>query len=95
MSPPHAELNAQNPMFSHIALTPGSPGDRSDDGRLEVHELLGMRIRGTLVFVSGCETGLGPAWSTSFRQGEDYTTLAQASICRSAFRRRDALAHRG
>ena len=76
----HAELNAQNPMFSHVALRMGASGDRADDGRLEVHELLGIRIRSTLVFLSGCETGVGAAWSTSFRQGEDYTTLAQAFL---------------
>jgi CHAT domain-containing protein len=32
------------------------------------------------VFLSGCETGLGAAWSTSFDRGEDYATLAQAFL---------------
>ena len=76
----HAELNTQNPMFSSIALTSTRPGDRSNDGRLEVHELLGMHVESSLVFLSGCETGLGAAWSTTFRRGEDFTTLAQAFL---------------
>jgi CHAT domain-containing protein/tetratricopeptide (TPR) repeat protein len=76
----HAEMNAQNPMFSQIALARGSSGDRADDGRLEVHEVLGMHIRSSLVFLSGCETGLGPSSSTTFRPGEDFTTLAQAFL---------------
>jgi CHAT domain-containing protein len=33
-----------------------------------------------LVFLSGCETGLGPAWSTSFARGDDYATLSQAFL---------------
>jgi CHAT domain-containing protein len=76
----HAELNVQNPMFSQIVLAPGSSSDRADDGRLEVHELLGMRVRSTLVFLSGCETGVGAAWSTTFRRGEDFATLGQAFL---------------
>ena len=76
----HAELNTQNPMFSSIALTSTGLGNRSDDGRLEVHELLGMHVRSSLVFLSGCETGVGAAWSSAFRQGEDFTTLAQAFL---------------
>ena len=72
----HGLMNSHNPMFSRIELSRGS-GNPSDDGRLEVHELLSMRIRAPLVFLSGCETGLGSAWSTEFARGEDYSTLAQ------------------
>jgi CHAT domain-containing protein len=59
------------------ALGTGDPGD---DGRLEVHELLGLHIDAKLVFLSGCETGLGAAGSTRFAQGEDYSSLAQAFL---------------
>ena len=76
----HGELNARSPMFSHVALAAGRRGDRHDDGRLEVHELLGLRVRSSLIFLSGCETGTGTAWSTSFSPGEDFTTLAQAFL---------------
>jgi CHAT domain-containing protein len=75
----HGVMNARSPMFSRMDLARGT-GEASDDGRFEVHELLGMRVRSPLVFLSGCETALGASWSTSFVRGEDFTTLAQAFL---------------
>lgn len=75
----HGLMNARNPMFSRIELARGA-GDPGDDGRLEVHELLGIHIDATLVFLSGCETGLGAGGSTRFAKGEDYSSLAQAFL---------------
>jgi CHAT domain-containing protein len=74
----HGELNARNPMFSWIEAAPAAR--RGEDGRLEVHEILGLRVRSPLVFLSGCETGLGTAGSTGFAQGEDFATLARAFL---------------
>jgi CHAT domain-containing protein len=76
----HGILNARSPMFSRVELAGGRRSQSDDDGRLEVHEILGLSIRSPLVFLSGCETGLGVAWSTGFVRGEDYTTLAQALL---------------
>ena len=76
----HATLNPTNPLFSRIDLHPAAAGPPDDDGRVEVHEVLGMRLSGSLVFLSGCETGLGAAWSSPFHPGEDYTTLMQAFL---------------
>jgi CHAT domain-containing protein len=76
----HATMNAASPLFSRVDLAPGSAGDESDDGRLEVHELLQLGIWSRLVYLSGCETGLGQTWSTSYRVGEDYSTLGQALL---------------
>ena len=45
-----------------------------------MHEILGLRVRSPLVFLSGCETGVGAAWSTGFAQGEDFATLARAFL---------------
>jgi len=75
----HGVMNARSPMFSRLELAPGA-GDAADDGRFEIHELLGLRVRSPLVFLSGCETALGTSWSTSFARGEDYATLAQAFL---------------
>jgi CHAT domain-containing protein len=72
-------MNSRNSLYSRIELTRGLGGPL-DDGRLEVHELLGIRIKAPLVFLSGCETGVGAAWSTQFTRGEDYATLAQAFL---------------
>jgi len=73
-------MNTDNPMFSSIELAPGSNGEPDDDGRLEVHELLGLKIDSELVFLSGCETGRGGSWATAFDRAEDYATLAQAFL---------------
>ena len=76
----HGILNVRNPMFSRLELARGAVDDPADDGRLEVHELLSLRIEAPLVFLSGCETGVGAAHSTAFAQGEDFATLAQAFL---------------
>ena len=78
----HATLNTRSPMFSRLELAVPAPDSLApgDDGRLEVHELLDLPIRSPLVFLSGCETGNGAAWSTSYMRGEDYTTLAAAFL---------------
>jgi CHAT domain-containing protein len=75
----HGSMNPDNPMFSRIELAPGAGGP-DDDGRLEVHELLGLRVASGLVFLSGCETGMGDSWTTMFDRADDYATLAQAIL---------------
>jgi CHAT domain-containing protein len=76
----HGVLNVQNPMFSMLELRPGVSESPTDDGRLEIHELIGERLQSPLVFLSGCETGVGAAWTTSFAQGEDYATMAKVFL---------------
>ncbi len=76
----HALMNARNPLFSRLELATNDDGASDDNGRLEVHELLGLRFQSPLVFLSGCETGLGASWSTQFETGQDYTTIAQALL---------------
>jgi hypothetical protein len=75
----HGSMNFLNPLFSHIELAPGS-GTLEDNGRFEVHELLDTPVRADLVFLSGCETGLGRAHTTQFARGEQHETLAQAFL---------------
>jgi CHAT domain-containing protein len=80
----HGVLNRQNPLFSRIDLArPRTPvGD--DDGRLEVHEVIGLTVQASLVFLSGCETGAGSTGVTGFDQGEDFATLSQAFLLAGA-----------
>lgn len=80
----HGVLNRINPLFTRIELIPGRGGSSADDGRLEVHEVLGLGIRSPLVFLSGCETGLGPGGSQRHAPGEDYATLAAAFLAAGA-----------
>ena len=76
----HGVLNRVNPLFSRLELSPGTARGSADDGRLEVHEMIGAHIRPELVFLSGCETGLGVAGSTAYAPGEDFTTLSQSFL---------------
>ena len=79
----HGTLNIQNPLFSRIELARSGRTEireSSNDGRLSVHEIIAMRTASPLVFLSGCETALGTAWSTDFAKGEDYATLSQALL---------------
>ena len=76
----HAVMNAASPMFSRIELSGEPTSPPADNGRLEVHELLGLRTSSPLVFLSGCETARGAAWTTPFETGEDFTTIGQALL---------------
>lgn len=51
----HADLREDDPSLSAIMLAPSS----TDDGRLDVQEILQMRINARLVVLSACETALG------------------------------------
>ena len=79
----HGEFNASNSMFSSVILAAGRGGS-DDDGRLEVHEVLDIAVRSALVFLSGCETGLGAAGTTAFDRTEDVVTLAEAFLLSGA-----------
>jgi len=76
----HGVLNRENPLFSRIELGGRGGPHGSDDGRLEIHEVLALRIGSPLVFLSGCETALGPGSAGQFAPGEDYQTLASAFL---------------
>ncbi|MFW6085321.1 MAG: CHAT domain-containing tetratricopeptide repeat protein, partial [Gemmatimonadota bacterium] len=78
----HAELNASNPLHSEIWLSApeAEASDHAADGRLRVSELLELSIRSPLVFLSGCETGLGTGWSSSYAPGEDFATLERSLL---------------
>jgi CHAT domain-containing protein len=77
----HGVLNAVNPMFSRVELAPPKRVTRSDDdGRLEIHELLGLTVRSPLVFLSGCETSAVQEWMNDPVRGTDHSSLAQALL---------------
>lgn len=76
----HGVMNPRNPMSSRIELSEPREKTPIDDGQLEVRELLSLAVGAPLVFLSGCETGLGPAWSSHYSRGQDFATLAQALL---------------
>jgi CHAT domain-containing protein len=69
-------LNKQNPLFSFVALAP----EGADDGRLEVHEVFGLRLAADLVVLSACQTGLGSGALTDVPAGDDWVGLARAFL---------------
>jgi CHAT domain-containing protein/tetratricopeptide (TPR) repeat protein len=75
----HAVLNTRNPLFSRVELRRSGPG-AAQDGRLELHEVLGLNVRSSVVVLSGCETGLPTEWSTDPLRPSGVTTLSQAFL---------------
>jgi CHAT domain-containing protein len=69
-------LNKDNPLFSFIELVPQD----GDDGRLEVHEVFGLRLRARLVVLSACQTALGAGALADVPPGDDWVGLVQAFL---------------
>ena len=76
----HGILNARNPMFSRFDLTRVDGRGSADDGRLEVHEVLQLRIHSPLVVLSGCETARAEDWSGDPLRPAGIATLSQAFL---------------
>lgn len=82
----HGSHNPQNPLFSRVVAGRDRGPGTGDDGRLEVHEILGLRTSSPLVFLSGCETGLSAAGQDPFSRGTDEGSLSQALLVAGAAR---------
>lgn len=80
----HGVFNARNPMFSRVELTRGGTPMGGGDGRLEVHEILGLAVRSPFVFFSGCETGASREWTRDALLGAGEMGLAQATLAAGA-----------
>lgn len=72
----HGFFDKVNPIFSGVDLEP----DSKDDGRLEVHEILRLRLRARLVTLSACETALGSGYFSEFPAGDDFVGLTRAFL---------------
>ena len=72
----HGYLDKLNPMFSGVELEP----DAKEDGRLEVHEILRLRLRARLVTLSACETALGSGYFSEVPPGDDFVGLTRAFL---------------
>ncbi|MFN0182147.1 MAG: CHAT domain-containing protein [Gemmatimonadales bacterium] len=80
----HGMLNARSPLFSRIDLARPVRSAASDDGRLEVHEILDLRVAADLVFLSGCETGARQEWLDDPIRGTADLSLTQALLSAGA-----------
>ena len=74
----HGSHNSQNPLFSQVTVAPESRSE--PDAVLSVHEIMTIPVRSPLVFLSGCETGLGGAGDGVFATQSDEGSLAQAFL---------------
>ncbi|HSF16314.1 MAG TPA: CHAT domain-containing protein [Vicinamibacteria bacterium] len=72
----HGYLNKRDPLLSGIDLEPGA----GEDGRLEVHEILELRLKAGLVTLSACETALGGGYFTEIPAGDDFVGLTRAFL---------------
>ena len=55
-------------------------GDSREDGRLEVHEILNMRLNARLVTLSACETALGSGYFAEVPAGDEFVGLTRAFL---------------
>ncbi len=72
----HGYFNRFNPLLSGLELEP----DNKEDGRLEVHEILGMRLAARLVVLSACDTALGGGYFSEVPSGDDIVGLTRAFL---------------
>ena len=72
----HGYFNKWNPLLSGLELEAGG----EEDGRLEVHEILGMRLNAELVTLSACDTALGSGYFTEVPPGDDLVGLTRAFL---------------
>jgi CHAT domain-containing protein len=54
--------------------------DQKEDGRLEVHEILRLRLNTNLVTLSACETALGSGYFAEVPAGDDFVGLTRAFL---------------
>lgn len=62
----HAEARLDNPIFAHLKLA---------DGQLTTQDVIGLDLRGSLVVLSGCETG-----RAAVRGGDELIGLSRAFL---------------
>jgi len=72
----HGYFNMRNPLFSGLELA----ADGNNDGRLEVHEILGLSLHAVLVTLSACETGMGSGYFYELPAGDEFIGLARAFL---------------
>ncbi len=72
----HGYFNRFNPLLSGLELEP----DGREDGRLEVHEILGLKLAARLVVLSACDTALGGGYFAEVPSGDDIVGLTRAFL---------------
>ena len=72
----HGYFNKLNPLLSGLVFEP----DETNDGRLEVHEIMGLRLKADLVTLSACDTAMGSGYFSDAPPGDDLVGLTRAFL---------------
>jgi CHAT domain-containing protein len=72
----HGYFNRANPIFSGVELE----ADQDNDGGLDVHEILGLRLHASLVTLSACDTALGSGYFAEVPAGDEFVGLTRAFL---------------
>ena len=72
----HSYFNRLNPLLSGVMLEPNA----HEDGRMEVHEILGLKLNAKLVTLSACDTALGSGYFAEVPAGDDFIGLTRAFL---------------
>jgi CHAT domain-containing protein/Tfp pilus assembly protein PilF len=72
----HSNLNRNAPVLSALEFEP----DGENDGRLELHEIVGMKLHARLVTLSACETALGGGYFSEIPAGDEFVGMTQAFL---------------
>ena len=72
----HGYFNKLNPLLSGLMFEP----DENNDGRLEVHEIMGLQLKADLVTLSACDTAMGTGYFSEAPPGDDLVGLTRAFL---------------
>jgi CHAT domain-containing protein len=72
----HGQFNRLNPMMSGVELE----ADGTDDGLLQVHEVLGLHLSADLVTLSACDTALGSGHFAEVPAGDAFIGMTRAFL---------------
>jgi CHAT domain-containing protein len=72
----HGYFNKLNPLLSGLELE----ADEANDGLLEVHEILELKLNSDLVTLSACETGMGSGFFAEIPAGDDFVGMTRAFL---------------
>ena len=72
----HGSLNRNAPWLSTLQLQP----DDQNNGLLELHEILDLKLHARLVTLSACETALGSGYFTDTPAGDEFVGMTRAFL---------------
>lgn len=72
----HGHFNSSNPLLSGLELQ----SDETNDGLLQVHEILDLSLNAGLVTLSACETGMGSGYLNRIPAGDEFVSLTRAFL---------------